>query len=263
MSVKSQGMIQERLYRCRIKIRAAQGYVFVNSDRLDHLVEKGGKRWWFGATGDLTCLQCSINFPRLPFRKTVALGCGRGLAERAAWLANPCGSRRKIDVCRGDHAMPDRLQAWLHTSMGRTTVTAIMIMALVGVAWSMMRYFGPNSAQRYSGSPLFIDSATGKTFHYQLKIGDTIPVLSPFTHRHTGYPASFSYWSKSGHILERPEPELLNSWLGKKTPTFAPLSGRLVTANEKPPRPGAAPPPTKAQYEKWLHQYQVESNGGS
>lgn len=159
--------------------------------------------------------------------------------------------------------MPDRLQEWLHTSMGRTTVTAILIMALVGAAWSMMRYFGPNSAQRYSGSPLFIDSVTGKTFYYQLKIGDTIPVLSPFTHRRTGYPASFSYWSKGGHILTHPEPVLLNSWLGKSGPTFAPLSGCLVTANEKPPRPGAAPPPTKAQYEKWLHQYQAASNGGS
>jgi hypothetical protein len=156
-----------------------------------------------------------------------------------------------------------RFQDWLHTTPGRMVVIGILTVVLAGLAWSMMRYFGPDSAQRYSDSPLFIDAVTGRTFHYQLKIGDTIPVLSPFTHRNTGYPASFSYWSKGGHILAHPEPVLLNSWLGKKGPTFAPLSGRLVTANEKPPRPGSSPPPTKAQYEKWFRQYNSASGGGS
>ena len=158
---------------------------------------------------------------------------------------------------------PRPFSEWLHTSPGRVTATILLLIALIGLAWSMMRYFGPDSAQQFAASPLFIDSVTGKTFHYQLKIGDTIPVLSPFTHRHTGYPASFSYWSRGGHILARPEPVLLNSWPGKNAPTFAPLSGRLVTANEKPPRPGSSPPPTKAQYEKWLRRYNAPSAGGS
>ena len=159
--------------------------------------------------------------------------------------------------------MLDRVHEWLHTTAGRIAVTVLLVIALTGAAWSMMRSFGPDSAKRYSDSPLFIDSVTGKTFHYQLKTGDTIPVLSPFTNRNTGYPASFSYWSKGGHILAHPEPVLLNSWLGKSGPTFAPISGRLVTANEKPPRPGSSPPPTKAQYEKWLRRYRVSSGGGS
>jgi hypothetical protein len=167
------------------------------------------------------------------------------------------------EIASHDHSIAHRFQEWFNTLPGKATAILLLTLCLLGAAWSMMRYFGPNSAQRYSNSPLFIDSVTGKTFHYQLKIGDTIPVLSPFTHRKTGYPASFSYWSRGGHILAHPEPVLLNSWLGKKGPTFAPLSGRLVTANEKPPRPGAAPPPTKSQYEKWLERYNAASSGGS
>jgi hypothetical protein len=159
--------------------------------------------------------------------------------------------------------MLNRFQEWLHTAVGRITVVGVLIIALADTGWSMMRYFGPNAAQQYSNAPLFIDSVTGKTFHYQLKIGDTIPVLSPFTGRNTGYPAAFSYWSKSGRILAHPEPVLLNTWLGKRGPTFAPLSGRLVVADEKPPRPGSTPPPTKAQYEQWMRRDRVVAQGGS
>ncbi len=159
--------------------------------------------------------------------------------------------------------MQSRFQEWLHTTPGRITAIAFLVIGLSGTAWSMLRYFGPDAAARYSNSPLFIDSITGKTFHYQLKIGDTIPVLSPFTNRNTGYPAAFSYWSKGGKILKHPEAVLLNTWLGKTTPTFAPLSGRLVTANEKPPMPGSTPPPTKVQYEQWLSRARAMSAGGS
>jgi hypothetical protein len=159
--------------------------------------------------------------------------------------------------------MQTRIHERLHTASGRIAVIACLVIAVSATAWSMMRYFGPDAAQRYSNNPLFIDSVTGQTFHYQLKAGDMIPVISPFTHRHTGYPAAFSYWSKNGQILRHPEAVLLNSWLGKNAPTFAPLSGRLVTPNEKPPMPGSTPPPTKAQYEQWLSRARAMSSGGS
>ena len=158
--------------------------------------------------------------------------------------------------------MLDALQDFSHTTLGRLATAVFVVLALLAMGWSAMRNFGPNSAQRYSDAPLFIDSVTGKAFNYQLKIGDTIPVLSPFTGKHTGYPASFSYWSKDGSILKQPEPVLLNSWIGKAGPTFAPLSGRLVTANEKPPRPGSKPPPTKKQYEKWMDARYTAVAGG-
>ena len=177
------------------------------------------------------------------------------------WLDTTSG-RESGTVGKGGQTT-HRLHEWLHTAPGRMVVVGFLMVVLAVLAWSMMRYLGANAAQRYSDAPLFIDSVTGKTFHYQLKVGDTIPVMSPFTHRNTGYPASFSYWSKSGQILAHPEPVLLNSWLGKKGPTFAPLSGRLVVAGEKPPRPGSTPPPTKAQYEKWFRQYNAASGGGS
>ncbi len=159
--------------------------------------------------------------------------------------------------------MPDQFEEWLHSGPGRITVITVLIITLAAGAWTMQRYFGPDSAKRFSDNPLFIDSVTGKAFHYDLKTGDTIPVMSPFTGHNTGYPAAFSYWSRGGRILRRPEPVLLNSWLGKAGPTFAPLSGRMVTAHEKPPRPGSPPPPTRAQYEKWLHRDRVASVGGS
>jgi hypothetical protein len=177
------------------------------------------------------------------------------------WLDTSSG--REFGTLRKNEHITHRLHAWLHTMPGRMIVIGFFTVVLAGLAWSMLRYLGPNAAQRYSAAPLFIDSVTGQTFHYQLKIGDTIPVLSPFTHRNTGYPAAFSYWSKGGHILKHPEPVLLNSWIGKRGPTFAPLSGRLVVAAEKPPRPGSRPPPTKQQYEKWVDSRYATSAGGN
>jgi hypothetical protein len=94
----------------------------------------------------------------------------------------------------------------------------------------------------------YICSETLKPFDYELKEGDSIPVLSPFTGKKTGYPAELCYWTKEGKIKETPTPVLLNELVGKPGPTFCPDCGRLVVGRNPPPQAGAAPPPTQAEY---------------
>jgi len=147
------------------------------------------------------------------------------------------------------------------TGIGRYAGVLLFVVAVLFAFVSFMHSFGKSDAQSFSDAPLFIDSVTGQTFHYQLHIGDMIPVLSPFTGKNTAYPADFSWWSKDGTILQTPEPVLMNSWIGKPGPTFAPISGRLVIPGERMPAPGSKPPPTKEEYYAELAQQNADTDG--
>jgi len=155
-----------------------------------------------------------------------------------------------------------KIQDFFTTGAGRYTAALLFVVAILVAFLSFMHNFGKSDALSYSDAPLFIDSVTGQSFHYQLHVGDMIPVLSPFTGKNTAYPADFSWWSKDGTILQTPEPVLMNSWIGKLGPTFAPISGRLVTPHEQPPLPGSKPPPTREEYYAQLAQQQNENNDG-
>jgi hypothetical protein len=126
----------------------------------------------------------------------------------------------------------------------------LISLAVVFGLWRLVAALSPSAAQRASDDPVFIDAVTGKTFRAALHIGETIPVISPYTGRKTGYPAAWSWWSRSGKPLRKPQAVLMNKWIGKSGPTFAPLSGRLVYPMEARPYPGERPPPTKTQYEQ-------------
>lgn len=130
----------------------------------------------------------------------------------------------------------------------------IGVIALAGIfgIWRVVAAMSPSAAQRACDNPLFIDAVTGKTFHAVVHVGETMPVTSPYTGRKTGYPVAWSWWSRSGRPLVKPQAVLMNSWIGKKGPTFAPQSGRLVYPMETRPYPGEQPPPTKQQYQRYM-----------
>jgi len=121
----------------------------------------------------------------------------------------------------------------------------------VGLAWAIDEAWTaltPNSTIEELQNPLFIDAETGRTFHIKMGPGMTIPAISPFTGRATGYPAVFCYWTKDGGQKTDPTAVLMHSYIGKPEPTFCPDCDRLVVRGNPRPKPGMTPPPTEAEY---------------
>ena len=131
----------------------------------------------------------------------------------------------------------------------RLQISLVIVAALVAI-WRIVVAVSPSAAQQAGENRIFIDAVTGKTFHAVVHIGETYPVISPYTGRKTGYPVAWSWWSRSGKPLAKPQPVLMNSWVGKPGPTFAPGSGRMFYPMETRPYPGERPPPAKRQYEQ-------------
>ncbi len=121
------------------------------------------------------------------------------------------------------------------------------ILTLAFAIWSAIHYLGPSPAAAASTRGQFICAETGKAFALTITPGMTLPVLSPHSGKNTGYPAELCYWTKDGTIRAEPVHVLLNSYLGKRDPTFCPDCGRLVRSRNPLPVPGS-PPPTRQQY---------------
>lgn len=82
----------------------------------------------------------------------------------------------------------------------------------------------------------YIDAATGKTFSYQLKPGESYPVVPPGGAEATGWPAEKCFWTPDGKAKAEPTLVLLNSYIGKEGPTICPDCGREVRPhNPLPP----------------------------
>jgi hypothetical protein len=82
----------------------------------------------------------------------------------------------------------------------------------------------------------FVCSDTGRHFVYTLQMGDTWPVLSPFSKKHTGYPAERCYWTRDGKRKSAPTYVILNEMVKKPGDTICPDCGRLVVGhNPEPP----------------------------
>jgi hypothetical protein len=94
----------------------------------------------------------------------------------------------------------------------------------------------------------YICSETGKTFKHRNVLGESVPVLSPYTGQNTGYPGEPCFWNADGTTKTDPTWVLLNSEIGKSGPTFCPDCGRLVIGNNPMPVPGGRPPPTRQEY---------------
>ena len=133
-------------------------------------------------------------------------------------------------------------------SKGGRIVGVIAAVAALGVLVYVLRdVLGANAATAASRERVFICSKTGKTFDHSIKLGESLPVESPYSGEKTGYPAEACYWTADGRTKSDPTYVLLNDYAGKSGPTFCPDCGRLVTPLNQAPQPGSKPPPTRDQ----------------
>jgi hypothetical protein len=125
---------------------------------------------------------------------------------------------------------------------------AVAVLILVVHAFSGNSGAGEDSHHRW-----FVCAETQRPFRARVEIGTSIPVMSPFSHRATGYPAELCYWTKEGTITREPTPVLLRRFLdpADNSPTFCPDCGRLVVAHNPPPIQGQVPP----TQEEWLRNH--------
>src|SRR6266566_4710441 len=87
---------------------------------------------------------------------------------------------------------------------------AVFIAVVVAALWVFKRDSGSSEAASESSRRTFICSQTLKPFEHELKEGETIPILSPFSGKATGYPAELCYWTADGQSKPTPTVVLLN-----------------------------------------------------
>lgn len=137
---------------------------------------------------------------------------------------------------------------FLRSKNGQYASAAIVICAVGALGWSLYANLRDENAAS-ANTPNFICAETGKSFTHTLSIGETLPILSPYSGKKTGYLAELCFWTKDGKIKRDPTPVLLNQYAHKSGPTFCPDCGRLVVGHNPPPMPNSTPPPTKAEYD--------------
>jgi hypothetical protein len=142
------------------------------------------------------------------------------------------------------------LREFLNGPAGKGIAIGIVVIGLIVGFISVRKNFGGSEAAVLSAGRVFIDTENGKPFNYTVKVGDSIPVKSPFTGKNTGVEAERCYWTKDGKPKSEPTYVLLNSRKGGSEPTFCPDCGRLVVPLNPPASAFSTPPPTKAEYDK-------------
>jgi hypothetical protein len=136
---------------------------------------------------------------------------------------------------------------WMDSGAGKATVLAIVLMAVGLCVWAITGAVHGDTPGDPSSST-YVCSETGKAFKHHNVLGESMPIMSPYSGKETGYPAEPCYWNADGTIKTEPTWVILNKLLGKPGPTFCPDCGRLVIAhNPTPSGPGAKPPPTKTE----------------
>jgi hypothetical protein len=140
------------------------------------------------------------------------------------------------------------IRQFLAGPSGRRVSVALLVVALLALAYSVWSNFGEDAVTAASRDRIYICSETGKAFPHKVQLGDSIPVDSPHSGKKTGYPAELCYWTADGGTKPEPTPVLLNQRAGKPGPTFCPDCGRLVVGLNPPPAPGVKPPPKQAEY---------------
>lgn len=130
---------------------------------------------------------------------------------------------------------------------GKAVAIGLFVVAMGVFTWVLLSE-GSNPAVDSSTERVFMCSETGKTFKYTIKVGDTIPVLSPYSNKKTGYEPERCYWTADGKAKREPTYVLLNETIGKPGPTFCPDCKRLVVPMNPPAIEGGTPPPTEAEY---------------
>lgn len=137
---------------------------------------------------------------------------------------------------------------FLRSSNGRYVGYALVVLGVAAAGYSIYANLHDENAA-VANSPTFVCAETGKSFAHTLQIGETLPIMSPYSGKKTGYLAELCFWTKDGKIKKDPTPVLLNHFRNQPEPTFCPDCGRLVVGHNPPPFPNSTPPPTRAEYE--------------
>ena len=155
------------------------------------------------------------------------------------------------DSARWGVFMANGWRAFFKTTGGKVTGAAALILCTGVIGYAAWRAWRGNDILNRANDRIFVCSQTGKAFHVDLArlSGQSIPVLSPYSSKNTGYPAELCYWTTDGQVKKEPTAVLLNEMIGKTGPTFCPDCGRLVVGHNPLPRPGTKPPPTRKEYE--------------
>jgi hypothetical protein len=135
----------------------------------------------------------------------------------------------------------------LATPIAKVVVTAVCAVILVIAVRVVLSYFKGDTPDT-AFSTMFICTETGKTFRHTNKIGETQPILSPFSKKETGVPAEACYWNADGSTKKDPTWVLLNELAGKEGPTFCPDCNRLVIGHNPAPGEYVRTPPTRDEY---------------
>ena len=137
----------------------------------------------------------------------------------------------------------NKFRKWLK-SRGGKVVTIVSSLVLLTFATVQILSFFRSSTSDEAFFTTYICTETGKPFRHKNQMGETLPILSPYSGKNTGIPAEACYWTADGSIKTEPTWVLLN----KSGPTFCPDCGRLVVGHNPKPGPNSTPPPTQQEY---------------
>ncbi len=120
-------------------------------------------------------------------------------------------------------------------SQGSRALAVLASLVFIVIAIASIRSFLRGGTPESAFVTTFICTETGKSFQHKIEMGETVPVLSPYSGKNTGVIAEPCYWTPDGKVKEDPSWVLLNEAIQKPGPTFCPDCGRLVVAHNPAP----------------------------
>jgi hypothetical protein len=142
------------------------------------------------------------------------------------------------------------IREFINSPRGRVATavaaSALSVFSIGFLVWVLLA--GSNPAVSSSTDRVFVCAETGKTFRHTIRVGDTIPLMSPYSGSKTGYEPESCYWTADGKPTRNPTYVLLNETIGKPGPTFCPDCDRLVVGMNPAAIEGSKPPPTQREF---------------
>src|SRR5262245_18592252 len=117
-------------------------------------------------------------------------------------------------------------------SSRRTPILGVLAVALLaGSGYYLWTQIAPHTVADDANTRMFICSETLKPFKHSLTVGETEPILSPFTKKNTGWRAEPCYWTKDGKAKKNPTWVLVKARMGLEGKTMCPECGHEVVVH--------------------------------